>query len=137
LNRYRGVEVPLNVFDFTISRHRDGPGDFFQDFSGVLLGDCWHSFEAITVASQAWIIRAVCNANSSMLLVDAYRVLFAFAITSSLGVVSFAQAEDGLAKVIRQEVSTKTLRAELFKLRKAASRFDESPSQAALSTFKK
>ena len=67
---YRGVEVPLNVFDFTVSRHRDGPEDFFQDFSGVLLGDCWHGFEAITVASQARIIRAACNAHARRKISD-------------------------------------------------------------------
>jgi transposase len=31
---YRGITVPLNVFDFTVSRHRDGPELFFQDYHG-------------------------------------------------------------------------------------------------------
>ena len=61
---YRGATVKLNVFDFTVSRHRDGPELFFADYSGVLLGDCWHGFEAIAVASQGAILRAACNAHA-------------------------------------------------------------------------
>jgi len=47
---YRGVTVPLNVFDFTVSRHRDGPELFFADYEGTLLGDCWFGFESIVVS---------------------------------------------------------------------------------------
>jgi transposase len=61
---YRGVNIKLNVFDFTVSRHRDGPELFFADYEGTLLGDCWHGFEAITVASQGRILRAACNVHS-------------------------------------------------------------------------
>jgi hypothetical protein len=38
---YRGVSVPLNVFDFTVSRHRDGPEAFLQSFRGKLMADCY------------------------------------------------------------------------------------------------
>lgn len=61
---YRGVNIKLDVFDFTVSRHRDGPELFFADYEGTLLGDCWHGFEAITVASQGRILRAACNVHS-------------------------------------------------------------------------
>jgi transposase len=61
---YRGVTVKLNVFDFTVSRHRDGPCLFFADYAGTLLGDCWHGFEAIAVSSQGDILRAACNAHA-------------------------------------------------------------------------
>lgn len=61
---YRGVDVKLNVFDFTVSRHRDGPEWFFADYEGKLLGDCWHGFEAIAVSSQGRIERAACNAHA-------------------------------------------------------------------------
>jgi transposase len=61
---YRGLNVKLNVFDFTVSRHRDGPELFFADYEGTLLGDCWHGFEAITAASQGRILRAACNTHA-------------------------------------------------------------------------
>ena len=39
---YRSLTVPINVFDFTVSRHRDGPDDFLVagGFVGKLLADC-------------------------------------------------------------------------------------------------
>lgn len=61
---YRGLNIKLNVFDFTVSRHRDGPEWFFADYEGKLLGDCWHGFEAIAVSSQGRIERAACNAHA-------------------------------------------------------------------------
>ncbi len=61
---YRGASVKLNVFDFTVSRHRDGPELFFADYSGTLLGDCWHGFESIALASGGSIVRAACNSHA-------------------------------------------------------------------------
>jgi len=61
---YRGAAIKLNVFDFTVSRHRDGPELFFADYAGTLLGDCWHGFEAIAVASEGAILRAACNSHA-------------------------------------------------------------------------
>ena len=61
---YRGATIPLNVFDFTVSRHRDGPELFFADYSGTLLGDCWHGFESIALASDGAIVRAACNSHA-------------------------------------------------------------------------
>ena len=61
---YRGVNIRLNVFDFTVSRHRDGPELFFADYEGTLLGDCWHGFEAISAASEGRIERAACNSHA-------------------------------------------------------------------------
>jgi transposase len=61
---YRGVNVKLNVFDFTVSRHRDGPDLFFENFSGTILGDCWHGFDAIASESDGNIVRAACNAHA-------------------------------------------------------------------------
>ena len=61
---YRGATIPLCVFDFTVSRHRDGPELFFADYSGTLLGDCWHGFETIALASDGDILRAACNSHA-------------------------------------------------------------------------
>jgi transposase len=61
---YRGVNVKLNVFDFTVSRHRDGPDLFFENFRGTILGDCWHGFGAIASESDGNIVRAACNSHA-------------------------------------------------------------------------
>ena len=61
---YRGISVKLNLFDFTVSRHRDGPELFFADYRGNLTGDCWHGFEAIAINSKGDIHRSACNAHA-------------------------------------------------------------------------
>lgn len=68
---YRGQTVKLNVFDFTVSRHRDGPELFFQDYTGTILGDCWHGFGAIAAASAGAIERAACNSHARRKFDDA------------------------------------------------------------------
>ena len=61
---YRGITIPLNVFDFTVSRHRDGPQLFFANYEGTLLGDCWWGFESIALESEGSILRAACHAHA-------------------------------------------------------------------------
>jgi transposase len=61
---YRSLELPFNVFDFTVSRHRDGPDEMLSDFRGVLLGDCWSGFQKIELRSDARIRRAACWAHA-------------------------------------------------------------------------
>ena len=68
---YRGVTTKLNVFDFTVSRHRDGPDLFFENYRGTLLGDCWHGFGAIAAESDGQIVRAACNAHARRKFEDA------------------------------------------------------------------
>jgi len=57
---YRSLELPFNVFDFTVSRHRDGPDEMLADFRGLLLGDCWSGFQKIELRSDARIQRGAC-----------------------------------------------------------------------------
>jgi hypothetical protein len=52
------------VFDFTVSRHRDGPDDVLSDYCGTLLGDCWSGFQKIELRSAARIRRAACWAHA-------------------------------------------------------------------------
>lgn len=61
---YRARDIPFNVFDFTVSRHRDGPDQMLSNFSGYLLGDCWSGFQKIELRSDARIQRAACWAHA-------------------------------------------------------------------------
>ena len=63
---YRGIHLPINVFDFTISRHRDGPDDFLIDhgYEGTLLGDCYGANTGILIRSSGLIIHAACGAHA-------------------------------------------------------------------------
>jgi transposase len=57
---YRSFELPVNVFDFTVSRHRDGPDEILRNYKGRLMGDCWSGFQKIELRSDARIQRAAC-----------------------------------------------------------------------------
>jgi transposase len=63
---YRSLTIPLNVFDFTVSHHRDGPDQFLVDgqFQGKLIADCYTGYQGITLRSNARIARAACNAHA-------------------------------------------------------------------------
>jgi len=63
---YRGVEIPINVFDFTVSRHRDGPDLFLVDsgYEGTLLGDCYGANTGIYIRSNGAIVHAACAAHA-------------------------------------------------------------------------
>ena len=72
---YRSVGLcPWNVFDFTISRHRDGPERFLKDFKGgTLLGDCYAGYESLRVARNSEFTLAACNAHARRKLVNAMK----------------------------------------------------------------
>jgi transposase len=60
-----------NVFDFTVSRHRDGPQDFLKNYSGTLLGDCYSGFQSIVLGSDQRLTRAACNTHARRYVVEA------------------------------------------------------------------
>lgn len=68
---YRGVNTPLNLFDFTVSRHRDGPDLMLAEFTGTLLADCYSGYQGITLRSDGRIRRAACNAHARRKVFDA------------------------------------------------------------------
>jgi hypothetical protein len=70
---YRSLIVPINVFDFTVSRHRDGPDEFLVNsrFTGTIMADCYSGYQGIALRSDARIVRAACNAHARRKLFDA------------------------------------------------------------------
>lgn len=66
---YRGDdEHPYNVFDFTVSRGRDGPARFLKDYHGVLQADAYGGYEGICVGGG--ITQAGCWAHARRKFVD-------------------------------------------------------------------
>jgi hypothetical protein len=61
---YYASRLPVVAFDFTVSRHRDGPDDLLSDFQGNLIGDCWSGFQKINVRSDWRITFAACWAHA-------------------------------------------------------------------------
>jgi len=71
---YRGVSVPLNVFDFTVSWHRDGPDAFLENFHGKLMADCYSGYQAIALRSNGSIQRGACLSHARRKVFDAREV---------------------------------------------------------------
>ena len=88
---YRGVNTPLIVFDFTVSRHRDGPDLMLAEFTGTLLADCYSGYQGITLRSDGRIRRAACNAHARRKVFDAREV---YPLESSLVLAKFQQLYD-------------------------------------------
>jgi transposase len=61
---YRSVTIPINIFDFTVSRHRDGPAHFLEGFTGTLMADCYAGYEAIHSQTGGVFTRAACVAHA-------------------------------------------------------------------------
>ncbi|NJK33117.1 MAG: IS66 family transposase, partial [Deltaproteobacteria bacterium] len=61
---YYASRLPVVAFDFTVSRHRDGPDDILSDYEGALVGDCWSGFQKIDVRSDSRITFAACWAHA-------------------------------------------------------------------------
>ena len=61
---YYASRLPVIAFDFTVSRHRDGPDDVLGDYEGTLIGDCWSGFQKIDVRSDSRIMFAACWAHA-------------------------------------------------------------------------
>jgi transposase len=61
---YRAFVTPVNVFDFTVSRHREGPDEFLENYAGPLMADCWSGIQQIELRSDARIRRGACWAHA-------------------------------------------------------------------------
>lgn len=61
---YYASRLPVVAFDFTVSRHRDGPDEVLRDYQGTLIGDCWSGFQKIDVRSDSRIALAACWAHA-------------------------------------------------------------------------
>jgi transposase len=60
---------PYNVFDFTLSRGRDGPKYFLKDYNQVLLADAYGGYNGVVAVNG--IVRARCWAHLGRKIIDA------------------------------------------------------------------
>jgi transposase len=59
---------PYNVFEFTLSRSRDGPATFLKNYDQVLLADAYGGYEGICIEKQ--IVQAGCWSHARRKFVD-------------------------------------------------------------------
>ena len=58
---YMGLHrAPYNIFDFRVSRHRDGPDDFFQNSRCKVQGDCFSGNRSVVLASDGRLEFVAC-----------------------------------------------------------------------------
>jgi len=68
---YVGEEYPYSVYDFSMSRSRDGPQSFLQTFRGYLHADAYAGYDAIYLGSDHQIVEVACWAHARRKFFDA------------------------------------------------------------------
>ena len=69
---YSGLsEAPYNIFDFRVSRHRDGPDDFFANSQCIVQGDCFSGNTSVVIHSEDRLKFAACWGHARRKLVEA------------------------------------------------------------------
>lgn len=62
---YIGPDIaPYSVYDFTMSRARDGPAQFLKEFRGFLQADAYGGYDGIYLASDQAIVEVACWAHA-------------------------------------------------------------------------
>ena len=64
-------EHPYSVYDFTMSRARDGPAAFLKDYRGFLQADAYGGYDGIFLASDGAIMEVACSAHARRKFFDA------------------------------------------------------------------
>jgi transposase len=69
---YSGLhQAPYNIFDFRISRHRDGPDEFFANSRCAVQGDCFSGNTSVVIHSDERLKFVACWAHARRKLVEA------------------------------------------------------------------
>jgi transposase len=69
---YQGLHLaPYNIFDFRVSRHRDGPDDFFETSRCVVQGDCFSGNTSVVIRSDGRLTFAACWGHARRKVVEA------------------------------------------------------------------
>jgi transposase len=64
-------EHPYSVYDFTMSRSRDGPAAFLADYRGFLQADAYGGYDGIFLGSSGTIVEVACWAHARRKFYDA------------------------------------------------------------------
>ena len=62
---------PYSVYDFTMSRSRDGPAAFLKDYRGFLQADAYGGYDGIFLGSDGGIVEVACWAHARRKFFDA------------------------------------------------------------------
>ena len=69
---YSGLHLaPYNIFDFRVSRHRDGPDDFFRESRCKVQGDCFSGNRSVVIRSDERLEFVACWGHARRKVVEA------------------------------------------------------------------
>jgi transposase len=69
---YQGLHLAeYNIFDFRVSRHRDGPDDFFRNSRCIVQGDCFSGNTSVVIDSDERLTFAACWGHARRKVVEA------------------------------------------------------------------
>ena len=70
------VDHPYNLFDFRVSRHRDGPRDVLRGYGGHVMADCYSGNLCVILAPESKMTRMACWSHARRHMYEA-RINFA------------------------------------------------------------
>jgi transposase len=92
-------QYPYNVFDFTMSRSRDGPSQFLEGYRGFLQADAFGGYDGIYAGGR--VIEVGCNAHARRKFVEAQTTDAARAAAA----LAFYREPYAIEKAIKKEIA--------------------------------
>lgn len=65
------AEAPYDLFDFQVSRHREGPAEFLQGYAGYAMADCYSGNLSVILEPGSAMTRMACWAHARRKLYEA------------------------------------------------------------------
>ena len=66
-----GEDQPYDIFDFRVSRHRDGPAELLAGYSGHVMTDCYSGNLSVVLDPKSSMIRMACWAHARRKIFEA------------------------------------------------------------------
>jgi hypothetical protein len=66
-----GPDQPYDIFDFQVSRHRDGPAEFLQGYGGHVMADCYSGNVSVILEKESTMTRMACWAHARRKIFEA------------------------------------------------------------------
>src|SRR5262249_223350 len=92
-------EHPYNVFDFTMSRSRDGPSKFLEGYHGFLQADAFGGYDGIYAGGK--VVEVGCNAHARRKFIEAQKTDLARASVA----LAFYRELYAIEKAIKAEIA--------------------------------
>ena len=100
---------PYNIFEFTLSRSRDGPARFLKGYRGTLLADAYGGYDGIVVGND--LVRAGCWAHARRKFVDA-EVTHPAIAAEAVGIIKKLYAIEARSKMLDTRARSALRRSE-------------------------